>query len=141
MSVGNYVSFIGRFTKDPEIKTVGNGDNRVCNFTLARNRPTKDKEHPEADFVDCVAWNGTADLIGKYFSKGNRIGVSGSLSTRTYEDTNGVKRKVTEISVKDIEFIESKAESEKNKESVEQTRDDDGYEPISANTPDDELPF
>lgn len=141
MSVGNYVSFIGRFTRDPEIRTVGSGDNRVCNFTLARNRPTKDKEHPEADFVDCVAWNGTADLIEKYFSKGNRIGVSGSLSTRTYEDTNGVKRKVTEISVRDIEFVESKSESNKNNEDTEREQSESSSESNGASTPDDELPF
>lgn len=141
MSVGNYVSFIGRFTKDPEIKTVGNGDNRVCNFTLARNRPTKDKEHPEADFIDCVAWNGTADLIGKYFSKGNRIGVSGSLSTRTYEDTNGVKRKVTEISVRDIEFIESKSESEKKSVNGRNEIDKNEVQEEVTLTSDDELPF
>lgn len=141
MSVGNYVSFIGRFTKEPEVKTVGNGDNRVCNFTLARNRPTKDKDHPEADFVDCVAWNGTADLIGKYFSKGNRIGVSGSLSTRTYEDTNGVKRKVTEISVRDIEFIENKSESERNSMNDKKENKESDIEQEVELTPDDELPF
>lgn len=109
MAVGNNVTFIGRLTKDIELKSAG--EYTVCNFTLARNRYTKDKEHPVADFVDCVAWNKTAEMISKFFHKGSRMGVMGDLQTRTYEDTNGVKRKVTEILVTNVEFIDTKAEA------------------------------
>lgn len=103
----NKVVFIGRLTKEAELQTVG--DNTVCNFTLARNRGyQKDKDHPEADFIDCVAWNKTAEILSKYFSKGDRVGIVGSLQTRTYEDKDGSKRKTTKILVETLEFIETK---------------------------------
>lgn len=109
----NKVVFIGRLTKDAELKTVG--DNIVCNFTLARNRSyQKDKDHPEADFIDCVAWNKTAELLSKYFNKGDRVGIIGSLQTHTYEDKDGGKRKVTNVLVESLEFIETKNNRQSN---------------------------
>ena len=111
--VGNGVSFIGRLTKDPELKTVN--DTYVCNFCLARNREyVKDKEHPESDFVDCVAWGKTAEFISKYFSKGNRVGVSGFLQTRVYKNQNDFNVKVTEIFVEQVEFIDPKNNNSSN---------------------------
>lgn len=143
MSIGNSVGFIGRLTKDPEIKTVG-GSNMVCNFTLARNRVVKDKDHPESDFVECVAWNHNADFLGKYFFKGNRVGVSGELRTEIYEDTNGVKRKLTKILVNSLEFIDSKSNNDTSATNVE--RNNNSYEEPNKNfveieTEEDELPF
>lgn len=110
MAVGNNVVFVGRFTRDPELRNVGNGDTKVCSFALARNRSfNKDKDHPESDFIDCVAWNKIAETICNYFHKGSRIGVSGELQTRNYDDKNGIKHKVTEIVVNSIEFIDPKS--------------------------------
>lgn len=139
MSIGNSVGFIGRLTRDPELKTAG-GDNRVCNFTLARNRISKNKDHPEVDFIDCVAWNQTADFLNKYFFKGNRVGVSGELRTRSYEDTNGVKRKVTEIFVNSLEFIDNKSNNINNNENDVVKKPNNDFE-IIDDTEDNNLPF
>ena len=64
----NSVHLMGRLTADPELKTFGDGA-VVCNFTVAINRPVAKGEHPEADFVRCVAWRQTAELLEKYFDK------------------------------------------------------------------------
>lgn len=140
-SVGNSVNFIGRLTKDPEIKMISN-ERAVCSFCLARNRAySKDREHPESDFVDCVAWGKTAEFIQKYFSKGNRIGVSGFLQTRMYENKNGFKVKAVEVVVDSVEFIDSKSASTEEKKE-EYNNNYKESESIDA-TPneEDEIPF
>ena len=103
----NKCVLVGRLTKDPEIKTTSS-DKKYCNFTIAVDRPFKDANgQRQADFINCVAWNQTAVFIQKYFKKGYRIGVSGSIQTRTFEDNEGTKHFVTEVLVSEAEFVES----------------------------------
>lgn len=111
MSLGNCVNLIGRLTADPEIRTVVGI--KVCNFTLARNGRPKSGEETESYFFDCVAWRGTAELLEKHFKRGSRLGVSGELRTRTFKDNSGNNRKVTEVLVNSIEFIDPPASSNK----------------------------
>lgn len=113
----NKVQLIGRLTKDPEAKMTSN-QTKFCQFTLAVDRRFKDANgQRQADFISCLAWRQTAEFIAKYFKKGNRIGVVGSIQVRSYEDQNGQKRFVTEVVIDEAEFVEStnKAENtEKN---------------------------
>ena len=104
--VSNNFSGIGRLTKDIEIRKAG--DNSVCDFTIAINRFVKDKDHHMSDFIDCVAWNKTAENIEKFFHKGDRIADSGRVQVDNYEDKDGVKRKSWKVQVADFDFIESK---------------------------------
>ena len=104
----NVVVLMGRLTADPEVKTTPNG-NSVCSFSIAVNR-SHDRE--KTDFVDVVAWRNTAEFVGKYFSKGQMIVVKGALQTRTYEDKEGQKRKVTEVLAENVEFGESKKQED-----------------------------
>ena len=106
----NSVHLMGRLTADPELKTFGDGA-VVCNFTVAINRPVTKGEHPEADFVRCVAWRQTAELLEKYFVKGDRVGIEGRIQVRNYETKDGEKRTATEVQVERIAFIEKKDES------------------------------
>lgn len=106
----NSVHLMGRLTADPELKTLGDGA-VVCNFTVAINRPVAKGEHPEADFVRCVAWRQTAELLEKYFGKGDRVGIEGRIQVRNYETKDGEKRTATEVQVERIAFIEKKGES------------------------------
>lgn len=101
----NNVSLIGNLTKDPVIKVAG--DAKVANFTLAVRR-TSDK----ADFINCVAWRKTADLIESYVKKGQQIGVVGSIETRNYDGADGRKVYVTEVNVKDITLLSRKNQPE-----------------------------
>lgn len=98
---------IGRLTKDPEIRLTAN-QTQFCQFTVAVDRKFKDANgQRQADFISCLAWKNTAVFIQKYFKKGNRIGVVGSIQTRNYEDQNGQKKYITEVIVDEVEFVES----------------------------------
>lgn len=102
---------IGRLTKDVELKTTSN-DTKYCNFTLAVDRRFKDANgQRQADFINCVAWRQTAEFIQKYFHKGSKIGVAGSIQTRSYEK-DGQKVFVTEVMVEEAEFVESQTKTE-----------------------------
>ena len=100
----NVAILMGRLTRDPELKYTSNGK-AYTNFTLAVQK-TKD----EAEFIDCVAWEKTAENIAEYFRKGNRILIQGRLSVNSYEQ-NGEKRKSTRVLVNTFEFIDSKNNS------------------------------
>lgn len=115
----NSVSLFGRITKDPELRTAG--ESSVVNFTLAVNRKrSKGEEHPVADFIQCSAWNRLAEVIEKYVSKGDRIGVRGELQQRKYTDKDGNQRVVYDVHVSDLELAESRS---------------GGNTPVDENTP------
>lgn len=107
----NKVILSGRITKDIEIKTTPSGAN-VTQFSLAVERNfAKQGEERQTDFITCVAWNKTAEFIGKFFSKGRSIVVIGQLRTRTYDDKNGTRHYVTEVFVDKAQFtFEPKAQ-------------------------------
>ena len=103
----NKVELVGRLTKDPEVKVTSN-QTQFCNFTVAVDRRFKDQNgQRQADFINCVAWRQTAVFIQKYFHKGNRIGLVGSIQTRSYDDQNGQKKFITEVVIDEAEFVES----------------------------------
>ena len=98
-------------TKDPETRTTNNG-NKVCNFTVACRRHVKNASGEyESDFINCVAWKKTAEIVAQYFSKGSKIALTGSLQTRTYDAQDGSKRHITEVLVDGVEFIHPKAQN------------------------------
>lgn len=100
----NNVTLMGRLVKDPELKRTGSGVS-VTAFTLAVNRAyVKKGEERQADFIDCVAWRGTADFICRNFKKGQMVALSGEIQTRSYETRDGDKRKATEIVVDNVYF-------------------------------------
>lgn len=100
----NNVSVQGRFTADPELKTTQSGKS-VCSFTLANDQNFKENA---VNWLDCVAWEKTAEFIAKYFKKGSQAIIQGALQTRQYEDKNGSKIKATEINVQNCYFCEKK---------------------------------
>ena len=109
----NKVVLIGRFTKDPEVKKTPSNLS-VCSFTIAVDRKFKDKDgNRQADFINIVAWRQLADIIGQYFHKGSKIGITGSLQSRSYKDQNGNNRTITEVVAEDIDFLDSKPQTER----------------------------
>lgn len=104
---------IGRLTKDVDLATTPNGVS-VAKFTIAVNRSfTNADGEREADFINCVAWRKTAEILEKYCQKGDRIGVVGELQTRNYKTKDGEKRTATEIIVDEVEFLEKKKDADK----------------------------
>ena len=103
----NCINIIGRITKDPEVKLTQNGT-KYIRFCVAVDG-IKDREgNIQADFIDCIAWSKSAELIGKYFRKGSRIGINGRLHTTTFETDGGEKRKFCEVVVNSIDFLDPK---------------------------------
>ena len=122
----NKAILVGRLTKDPEVKLTSN-QTKFCQFTLAVDRRFKDQNgNRQADFINCIAWKQGADFISKYFKKGNRIGVTGSIQTRSYEK-DGQKTFITEVVIDEAEFVESMPKSEETPKKVESEAPDMEY--------------
>ena len=100
----NKVILTGRITHDIEIRQTPNG-NTVTQFSIAVERSyAKQGEERQTDFITIVAWNKTAEFIGRYFAKGRSIAVIGQLRSRTYDDKNGTKHYVTEVFADEVQF-------------------------------------
>ena len=99
----NLVILTGRLTRDPELK-YGQSGKAYSRFSLAVNRAGK---KDEADFINCVAFGKTAEIVGEHLRKGKRIGVQGRIQMNRYE-VNGEKKNTYDIMVDSIEFLENK---------------------------------
>lgn len=104
----NKIVIMGRMVKDPELRRTQSGT-PVASFTLAveRDIPKQDGTR-DTDFIDCVAFKGTAEFIDRNFEKGNMVVIAGRLQIRNWEDKNGSKRRSAEIVVSDSYFCGSK---------------------------------
>lgn len=133
----NTVTIMGRLTAAPELRTTQSGKS-VTAFSIAVSRQY-DKE--KTDFIECVAWNKTAEFIERYFSKGDMIAVIGRIETDTYKDKDGNNRKSFKIIVNEVSFCGGKSESSAN--IAEQNNNfadvSDDFEEIVDD--DDDLPF
>lgn len=109
----NKCFFQGRLTRDPELRHTQNGV-AVAAFTLAVDRDLKDKTTGEraTDFIDCVAWRGTAEFVCRFFSKGQMAVVVGPLQFRSWTDKEGNKRRTAEVLAESVYFGESKRGSD-----------------------------
>lgn len=153
----NRVVLVGRITKDPELKKTNN-NNSVVNFTIAINRTyTSASGEREADFINCVAWNKTAENMAAYLSKGSLIAVEGRIQTRSYEDNDGKRVYLTEVYVDNLQFLESRSNSNQSispNQNFQQKSEDNFFSDFSENNSkgssnilsdlditDDELPF
>lgn len=104
----NHVTLIGRLAADPEARTTQSGISQ-CSFRLAVPRRFANQQGVrEADFINIVAWRGTADFCARYFHKGMRVGVEGSLQTRSWQAQDGSRRYAVEVIADNVEFCESR---------------------------------
>ena len=107
----NNCSFIGRLGKDPEMRTMPNGD-QVANFSIACGWKTKTKEGTE--WINIVAFGKLAEIIGQYLKKGSRIYVSGGMRTRKWQDQSGADRYSVEIVAKDMIMLDGKGSGQES---------------------------
>jgi single-strand DNA-binding protein len=105
----NNVSLAGRMTRDCELKYTQEGK-AIGNFTIAINKRYK---KDEANFINCVAFGKTAELISEYVRKGHLFGITGSIETSSWEK-DGQKHYKTEVAVDQITFLQSKGEGATN---------------------------
>ena len=134
----NQINIMGRLTKDPELRRTGSGT-AVASFTIACDRDFSNKEsgEKETDFIDCVAWRGTAEFVSKYFTKGRMAVVEGKIQVRDWMDKEGNKRKAVEVEVREACFVTGKEDGNKPTEYTPKPAADE-YTPISD---DEDLPF
>lgn len=104
----NTCTLVGRITKDLILNATQSG-NKYCQFTLAVNRRGTD----EADFINCVAWNKSAENLCQYMAKGSLIGIVGRIQTRSYENKQGQRIYITEVVADSVTFLEKKQSESK----------------------------
>lgn len=113
----NKVFMIGRLTDKPELRYT-NSNVPFARFTLAVNRQFSNQDgEKEADFINCLAWRKTAELVCNYLDKGSQIATEGRIQTGTYEDKDGNKRKSFDVVLDNVQFLD-KVEAKKKEEQV-----------------------
>ena len=109
----NKVVLMGRLTKDPEVRYTQTTNTLVASFSLAVNRRfAKQGEERQADFINIVAWSKTGEFCGKYFKKGQQVGIIGRIQTRNWDDEQGQRHYITEVVAEEAYFADSKKDGE-----------------------------
>ena len=145
----NNVTLMGRLTRDPETRYSQSAEPiAVTRFSVAVNRKYKKDGEQEADFINCVAFRKTAEIIEKYFTKGKMIGIVGSIQTGSYADKDGNKRNSTEVLVNEVHFCgdNGSTNTQQNSDDTQQNSDDtqqdsDNFYSAETGINDDDLPF
>ncbi len=103
----NQVVLIGRLTHDPELRYTAGSGVPVATFSIAVDRPfTNQQGEREADFIKIVTWRKQAENCANYLKKGRLCAVSGRLQIRSFDDSQGVRRKVAEVVAGDVQFLD-----------------------------------
>lgn len=145
----NSVNLTGRLTRDPELRKT-QSDIAITNITLAVNRSFTDANgERQADFINCVLFKKTAEIAQQYLRKGNLVGVTGRLQSRSYDNKDGQRVFVTEVVVENLAFLESKQQSQDSNQqsqqySQPQVRNGQQENPFSSGNveiTDEDLPF
>ena len=144
----NNVSIVGRMTRDLDLRYTNDGK-AVGNTSIAVNRTFKNAQGDyEADFINIVVWGKTAENLANHMKKGDRIGLTGRIQTRSYEGQDGKRVYVTEVVADNVQFLEPKKQGnqqpqQQNQPSYTQQappqQENRQLEPLDIS--DDDLPF
>ena len=105
----NNVVLVGRLTKDPELKFVGEKNNALTNFSLAVNRGYKDLYgENKVDFINIEIWGKQAEVFCTYMEKGRMIGIEGKIIVDNYKNENGENRYITRVRANSFRFLDYK---------------------------------
>ena len=141
MSV-NKVLLLGQVGRDPEVKEIGGA--KYATFSLATSESYKDKNgerQTNTEWHTIVCWRNTAEIVEKYVTKGMQLFIEGKLRTRSWDDSEGKKRYVTEIMADNVQFV-GKRESSEQKQSQPTYQNNYGSTPMPMDDADDsDLPF
>ena len=132
----NKIFLQGRLCSDPILRHTQNGT-AVASFSLAVERQKSQDGSKQTDFIDCVAWRGTAEFASKYFTKGRMAVVVGRLQIRGWTDNDGNKRRSAEVVVDELYFGDSKGNNQQKppdpvtpENQFSELQDDDGELPF-----------
>ena len=129
----NSVCLVGRLTRDPEIGYT-NAGKTIAKFGVAVDRRGKDAG---ADFINVVTFDKTAEIVEKWFRKGQRIGINGRIQTGSYTNKEGKKVYTFDVVGDSIEFVESRGAAA----TPAAPADADGFVKVPDDVPDEGLPF
>ena len=125
----NVVTLIGRLSKDPELRysPQGMANTRITvavdrGYNQQKRQEAEAQNQPTADFINCVAFGKTAELIANYFNKGNRIGLEGRIQTGSYNKQDGTRVYTTDVLVSLVEFIEPRNTNQGNNQNTNYAR-------------------
>jgi single-strand DNA-binding protein len=122
----NRVILIGRLTRDIEVKYTQSAEPMaVAKFSLAVDRGAKKEGQPTADFINCTAFGKTAENVSKFFAKGNKIAVVGSLRVESYKGQDGVNKTYVNVVVDSFDFCESRGNTSAPTEQKSYPRSED----------------
>ena len=129
----NNTTLVGRLTKNPELKYTSSGI-AVVNFTLAVERNfTNAQGERETDFINCVAWRGTAETLSNFAVQGSLIGVTGSIQTRNYQNNEGRTIYVTEVLTDNFQMLEPKSVTDNRRNQAGGGQTTSNYENTQSN--------
>ena len=114
----NQVILIGRLVRDPELSYTPNTQNAKCTFTIAVDRPRRQGEESNADFIRITVWGRQAETCDRYLSKGRLVAVQGRIQTGSYKNREGVTVYTTDVVANNVEFLGGNQGGD---------RQDDGY--------------
>lgn len=140
----NKVILMGRLTRDPELRYASSSNVPVCSFTLAVDRRfTRQGEERQTDFIPVVTFGKTAEFCKKYFSKGMQVCLAGRIQVRSYNDSDGKRRYVTEVLADEVQFADSRrgGQDAPDKEIPAAPEEKDGDGGFMNVDEDDNLPF
>ena len=126
----NKVILMGRLTKDVEVRYTQTNNIMVASFSLAVNRRFAKEGEQQADFINIVAWNKTAEFVSKYFKKGQQVAVVGRIQTRNYDDDKGIKHYITEVIAEEAYFADSKKEGTTTTDTTENNLEADDMDTL-----------
>lgn len=129
----NKVVLLGRAIKDIEV-TQTQGGTSIAKFCLAVNRPFK---KDETDFINCIAFGKTAEVLAQYIKKGNQLAIHGRIQTGSYDAKDGTKRYTTDVIVEGFDFVSGGNNNQATKENSSNLDDFAGLEPIDN----EDMPF
>ena len=134
----NKFQFLGRLTKEPEVRYTANTNSQVTVFPLAVNRRFKQEGQPDADFFNLTAFGKTAEFCSKYYKKGQQVLVEGRIQNRTWEDQNGQKRYATDYIIEQAYFADSRRDNAEGSFEMPSVSDASDYITVDDS---EELPF
>ena len=146
----NSINLIGNLTKDFDLKYSQSGTAFVNGSVAVQRRFKNQKGEYETDFINLKAFGKTAENLANYFSKGSKIGISGSLQTGSYENKEGQRVYTNDVVVEQFTFVESRGantggqtQRTNNNTQVNQSSANQTNDPFSGSSIDltDDLPF
>lgn len=136
----NRVILIGRLTHDPELRYTPGQGVAVATFSLAVDRPfTNQQGQRDTDFINIVTWRKLAETCANYLNKGRLVAVEGRLQVRSYDDSQGIRRKASEVVADNVRFLDSARAATETAPAKESYAEGIAGEEMSFN--EDDIPF